>query len=680
MAQNSTPKAPKVSKSLVTMGHERIDSYYWMNQRDSADVLKYIKEENDYCEDYFKPLNPIVDELMEEFDQRIDPNEKSARFLLNKKWYQVRSEANLEYQKIFLIEGDKESLFFDENERSTNHDYYDLADWVPSPNNKYLAVAEDFIGRRKNTISIRKNSNGKYLKDRIEDANGDILWSNDNKAIYYIKKDEQTLRSYQVFRHIVGKKSSADELIYQEDDEKFSVGFSKSKTGKYIFIGSYSSLTSEILWLSADDKEAKAQVFIPRKLGHLYDVEHHENGFYIMSNHEAENYQILYARTFPKSITQCDVFQAVSDEVLIEGLEVFNEFLVIVERKNGLKKFKLYPFESREEQYIEFDEETYSLGLGLNDEYYTNTLYYSYNSMTTPSSVYQYDMMTGERVLWHQKEVLAPNFAPENYSSKRIWARANDGTMIPISLVYKKGINVSEAPCLLYGYGSYGYTIPDYFSTTRLSLLDRGFVYAVAHIRGGKYMGEEWYQSGKFLKKINTFTDFINAAEYLGHMGYCDPDKIYAQGGSAGGLLMGAVSNMAPYLWKGVVSQVPFVDVLTTMLDEDIPLTTGEFEEWGNPKEEDYYYYLLKYSPYDNIKKMEYPAMYITTGYHDSQVQYWEPLKYIAKMREYKTDEHPFIFDCNMDAGHGGGSGRTTARKEIAKVYAFILGMENNIK
>ena len=680
MAQNKTPKAPKVSTSLVNMGHERIDSYYWMNQRDSSNVLKYIKEENDYCEEYFKPLNPLVDELMEEFDQRIDPNEKSARFLLNKQWYQVRSEDNLEYQKIFLIEGDKETLFFDENERSKDHDYYDLADWVPSPNNKYLAVAEDFVGRRKNTISIRKNSNGKYLKDRIEDANGDILWSNDNKAIYYIKKDEQTLRSYQVYRHIIGEKTSKDELIYQEDDEKFSVGFSKSKTGKYIFIGSYSSLTSEVLWLSADDKEAKAQVFLPRKLGHLYDVEHHENGFYIMSNYEAENYQILYARTFPKSITQCDVFQEVNDEILIEGLEVFNEFLVIVERKNGLKKFKLYPFESREEQYIEFDEETYSLGLGLNDEYYTNVLYYSYNSMTTPSSVYQYDMMTGERVLWHQNEVLAPNFSPENYNSKRIWARANDGTMIPVSLVYKKGINVSEAPCLLYGYGSYGYTIPDYFSTTRLSLLDRGFVYAVAHIRGGKYMGEEWYQNGKFLKKINTFTDFINAAEYLGHMGYCDPNKIYAQGGSAGGLLMGAVSNMAPYLWKGVISQVPFVDVLTTMLDEDIPLTTGEFEEWGNPKEEEYYYYLLKYSPYDNIKKMEYPAMYITTGYHDSQVQYWEPLKYVAKMRDYKTDKNPFIFDCNMDAGHGGGSGRTTARREIAKVYAFILGMENNSK
>ena len=680
MAQNNTPKAPKVSKSLVTMGHERIDPYYWMNQRDSADVLKYIKEENEYCENYFKPLNPIVDELMEEFDQRIDPNEKSARFLLNKKWYQVRSEANLEYQKIFLIEGDKEKLFFDENERSKNQDYYDLADWVPSPNNKLLAVAEDFVGRRKNTISIRKNSNGKYLKDRIEDANGDIIWSNDNKAIYYIKKDEQTLRSYQVYRHLIGKKTEHDELIYQEDDEKFSVGFSKSKTGKYIFIGSYSSLTSEVLWLNADDKEAKAQVFLPRKHGHLYDVEHHENGFYIMSNHKAENYQILYARTFPKSITQCDVFQAVNDEVLIEGLEVFNEFLVIVERKNGLKKFKLYPFESREEKYIEFDEETYSLGLGLNDEYYTNMLYYSYNSMTTPSSVYKYDMITGERKLWHQKEVLAPNFVPENYSSKRIWARANDGTMIPISLVYKKGINVSKAPCLLYGYGSYGYTIPDYFSTTRLSLLDRGFVYAVAHIRGGKYMGEEWYQNGKFLKKINTFTDFINAAEYLGHMGYCDPDKIYAQGGSAGGLLMGAVSNMAPYLWKGVISQVPFVDVLTTMLDEDIPLTTGEYEEWGNPSDKEYYYYLLKYSPYDNIKKMEYPAMYITTGYHDSQVQYWEPLKYVAKMREYKTDDHPFVFDCNMDAGHGGGSGRTTARKEIAKVYAFILGMENNIK
>ena len=678
MAQK--PIATKIPKELLAQKHKRIDNYYWMNQRDSSDVLEYIRQENEYCENYFKPLNSLVDELMEEFDQRIDPNEEGAPFYFNKLLYQVKSEKDLEYQKIYIQEKDKEVLFFDENERAKGNEFYDLADWEPSPDNKLLAVAEDFVGRRKNTISIRKNRNGKYLKDRIEDANGDIIWSNDNKAIYYIKKDEQTLRSCQVYRHIIGEKSSEDELIYQEDDEKYSVSFGKSKTGKYIFISCYSSMTSEVLWLDANDSGATPAVFLPRRYGHLYDIEHHENGFYILSNMNAENNKILFTRSFPKSISQCSVFQDVSEDILIEGIDVFKEFLLIIERKNGLKKIKLYPFESKEEKYIEFDEETYYLGLGMNDDYNTNILYYTYNSMTTPSSIFKYDMMTGQKSLWHQKKVLDSTFSPENYESKRIWARANDGTQIPVSIVYKKGTKLREAPCLLYGYGSYGYTIPDYFSTTRLSLLDRGFVFATAHIRGGKYMGEEWYQNGKFLKKINTFTDFINAAEFLGHMGYCDPNKIYANGGSAGGLLMGAVSNMAPYLWKGIVSQVPFVDVLTTMLDESIPLTTSEFEEWGNPMEEEYYYYLLKYSPYDNIKKMEYPAMYVTTAYHDSQVQYWEPLKYVAKMRELKTDDNAFIFDCNMNAGHGGGSGRTSERKERAKVYAFILGLENSIK
>jgi oligopeptidase B len=322
------------------------------------------------------------------------------------------------------------------------------------------------------------------------------------------------------------------------------------------------------------------------------------------------------------------------------------------------------------------NEETYFLGLGLNDDFNTDEIFYSYNSMTTPATVYKYNMATGQQTVWFRKELLDKNFKPEDYTSQRIWATANDGTQIPISLVYKKGTDLKNAPCLLYGYGSYGYTLPDVFSATRLSLLNRGFVFAVAHIRGSKYMGEEWYENGKFDKKINTFTDFINAAEHLGHRGYCDKDKIYAQGGSAGGLLMGAVTNMAPYLWKGIVSQVPFVDVVTTMLDESIPLTTGEYEEWGNPNDSYYYNYMLKYSPIDNIHRMDYPAMYITTGYHDSQVQYWEPMKYVAKVREYRTNKNPLVFECNMDAGHGGGSGRTQERLEVAKVYAFILSLE----
>jgi oligopeptidase B len=360
----------------------------------------------------------------------------------------------------------------------------------------------------------------------------------------------------------------------------------------------------------------------------------------------------------------------------LEGIAVFKNYLLIEERNNGLLKLKLKNLETKEDKYISINEETYFLGLGLNDDYNSNEIFYSYNSMTTPSTVYKYNMASGEKVVWHQKELLDKTFKPENYESKRIWAIANDGSKIPVCLVYKKGLDLATAPCLLYGYGSYGYTLPDVFSATRLSLLNRGFVYATAHIRGSKYMGEEWYENGKFQKKINTFTDFINAAEFLGNMGYCDKNKIYAQGGSAGGLLMGAITNMAPYLWKGIVSQVPFVDVVTTMLDESIPLTTGEYEEWGNPNDKDFYNYMLKYSPYDNIYKMDYPAIYVTTGYHDSQVQYWEPMKYVAKLREFRTNENPLIFECNMDAGHGGGSGRTNERLEVAKVYAFILNLE----
>ena len=677
MAQNNLPSAPIKNKTLTKFGHERVDPYYWMNERDSKGVLEYIEQENKYCEAHFSKLEPLVDTLLNELESRIDPNEQKSPFWYNGRLYQSRNEEGMEYEKIYQIKDEKASLFFDENERAKGQSFYDLADWEISPNNKYLAVAEDLKGRRQNTISIRKNKNGDYLDDRIENCNGDILWSNDNKTIYYIKKDPQTLREYQVYRHTIGTKNTEDILVYQEDDEKYSVYFSKSKTGDYIFINCYSSLTSETLWIDANNPRSVPQIFLKRKQGHLYAVTHHGNGFYITSNDNAPNFKILFARTIPKSLSQCEEFQKTSKETYINGISAFEEFLVIQERTKGLNRIKIYPFESQETKYIAFDEETYYLGLSMNDDYKSNTLYYTYNSMTTPSSVYAYDMFTGKQSLWYQKQIMDPAFDTKNYRSERIWARAKDGTEVPISLVYKKGTDLKKAPLLLYGYGSYGITIPDVFSVSRLSLLDRGFVYAVAHIRGGKYMGEHWYENGKFMKKINTFTDFIDAAEYLGHMGYCDANRIYAQGGSAGGLLMGAVTNMAPYLWKGVVSQVPFVDVLTTMLDETIPLTTSEYEEWGNPNDEAYYYYLLKYSPYDNIKNMEYPAMYITTGYHDSQVQYWEPLKYVAKMREYKTDENPFLFDCNMDAGHGGGSGISNERKETAKVYAFILGMEN---
>jgi oligopeptidase B len=646
-----------------------------MRERDSAPVLKYLQEENAYAAAYFKSLDPLVNGLLAEFEARIDPNETSAPYVLNGYQYQNRNVEGLDYQQIYRYELDgKAVLFFDENERAKGKSFYELASWSPSPNNQILAVSEDFKGRRK--YEVRFRTNGKYMKDVLTETSGSIVWANDNKTVYYTKKDPETLREYLVYRHQIGTPQSSDELIFEEKDDKFSVGIGKTLTNAYVLIYCYSSTTSEIQLLDANNAKATKQLFLARKSGHIYEVEHHENGFYILSNDNANNNRVLFSKQIPSDISNCQEIVAHNQKVLIEGLSVFKSHLLLEERDNGLLKLKLKSTTDGQEKYIDVAGETYYLGLALNDAYNTSQIYFVLNSMTTPSRVYTYDLKSSKQEIFFEKKLRDPQFNSENYESQRVWATANDGTKIPVSLVYKKGTTLSKAPLLLYGYGSYGYTIPDIFSPTRISLLDRGFVFATAHIRGCKYLGEDWYQNGKFDKKINTFTDFINAAEFLGHMGYCDPSRIYANGGSAGGLLMGAIANMAPYLFKGIVSEVPFVDVVTTMLDETIPLTTGEYEEWGNPNDPHYYYYLLKYSPYDNLHQMDYPAMYITSGYHDSQVQYWEPAKYVAKLRTLRTNNAPLIFECNMDAGHGGGSGRSTERLERAKVLSFILGLE----
>ncbi|MEN9972305.1 MAG: hypothetical protein RIS20_652 [Bacteroidota bacterium] len=669
------PIAPTETHVLSEHGHTRIDPYFWMNQRDSPEVLKNLNAENDYCSQYFEPIKGLVDGLVKEFEARIDPNDVSAPFILQGITYQVRQVEGKDYQQIVRLTGETEHVFLDENERAAGHSFYELADWSPSMEDQFLAISEDFIGRRKYQIRFRNNQTNEFLADLIEDTDGSIVWANDHQTIFYIKKDPETLREYQVFRHRLGTHSSEDQLVFQEDDERYYVSISKSLTDKYVMIHCFSSLTSEVSLVDAEQPETAAQVFLPRQQGHLYEIAHHESGFYILSNDQAPNKKILFSHNFPANLEKCTEIVGHDTSTLIEGLSAFQEFLLIEERKNGLRKFKIKTSES--ENYLSFDEECYFLGLGVNDDYATKRLFYTYNSLTTPSSVFEYDIETGHKKLWFQKRLLDPHFNASDYQSERVWALANDGTKIPVSLVYKKGIDRANAPCLLYGYGSYGYTLPDTFSATRISLLNRGFVFAMAHIRGSKYMGEHWYEEGKFTKKINTFTDFINAAEHLGRFQYCHPERIYAQGGSAGGLLMGSVTNMAPYLWKGIVSQVPFVDVVTTMLDVSIPLTTGEWEEWGNPQELEFYRYMLAYSPYDNLRKMNYPAMYITTGYHDSQVQYWEPMKYVAKLRALRTNENPLVFECNMDAGHGGGSGRSSERLEIAKVYAFILDLED---
>lgn len=673
---NQEPIAIKKPHELTIHNHNRNDEYFWMNERDSKQVLEHLAKENAYTAEYFKSLEGLKNNLLNEFEARINPNDVSSPFILNGKTYQMRNLKGKDYQLIYRLEDKKEFLFLDENERAKGKTFYELADWSPSPNNELLALSEDVVGRRKYTITFRQNKGGKFLKDKITDTDGSIVWANDNRTIFYVKKDPQTLREYQIYRHELGTDSKKDVLVYQENDEKFSVHISKTITDKYITIDIVSSTTSEVRLIDADQPVKEPIVFLNREKGHLYEIEHHEKGFYILSNKNASNRKVVFSSKIPVSIDECAEVISHSNNVLIESILSLKDVLVTEIRTNGLLKIQLTDLATRKNKFIEFKEETYFTGLGLNDDYKSNTLFFNYNSMTTPASVYQYDLKTGIQKLWFRKELLVKNFKPEDYESKRIWATANDGSKIPVSIVFKKGTVLSNAPCLLYGYGSYGYTLPDVFSATRLSLLDRGFVYAVAHIRGSKYMGESWYENGKFLKKVNTFTDFINAAEYLGMKGYCDKNKIYAQGGSAGGLLMGAVTNLAPYLWKGVIAQVPFVDVVTTMLDETIPLTVGEYEEWGNPNDEEFYYYMLNYSPYDNVKKMDYPALYVTTGYHDSQVQYWEPMKWVAKMRDYRTNQLPLLFDCNMDAGHGGGSGRTQERLELAKEFAFILNLE----
>jgi oligopeptidase B len=673
---NNEPIAKKQKKELTLNGHTRIDDYYWMNERDSKPVLDHLSLENQYTEKYFSSFDGLKEKLLSEFENRIDPNDVSSPFTLNKKTYQVRNEEGKDYELVYLLDGNNDKLFLDENVRAKGKSFYELGDWAPSPNNEILAISEDFIGRRKYTITFRTNKNNKFLKDKIQDTDGSIVWANDNKTVFYVKKDPQTLREFQIYKHILGTDSKTDELVYQENDEKYGVHLSKTITDKYILIYCHSTTTSELLLIDADNPNEKATVFLPRTKGHLYEVDHHENGFYILSNENAPNKQVVFSVTIPKSIKECKTITPHSPDMLIENILVLKNYFISEIRTNGLRKIQILDLKSNLTKDIAFEEDTYHTGLALNDDYESDKLFFSYNSMTTPSTVYKYDLSANTKEVLFRKELLDKTFKPENYESIRIWATANDGSKIPVSLVYKKGTDLSKAPCLLYGYGSYGYTIPDVFSPTRLSLLERGFVFALAHIRGSKYMGEHWYEDGKFQKKINTFTDFINAAEYLGMKGYCAKEKIYIQGGSAGGLLMGAVVNMAPYLWKGVIAQVPFVDVVTTMLDESIPLTVGEYEEWGNPNEEDYYYYMLNYSPYDNVKSMDYPAIFVTTGYHDSQVQYWEPMKWIAKLREMRTNDKPLLFDCNMDAGHGGGSGRTQERLEVAKNFAFILNLE----
>jgi oligopeptidase B len=547
-----------------------------------------------------------------------------------------------------------------------------------SGDNKLVAFGLDLVSRRQYTIQIKNLETGEILSDKIENTTGGSSWSTDNKTLFYTGKDAQTLRSDKIFKHKLGTNASEDVLVFHEKDDTYSTFVYKEKSKKYIIIGSGSTLTTEYQILEANNPDGKFRVFQPRTRGLEYSISFYKDKFYILTNADkATNFKLM---TTPENATSKENWTDLiphRKDVLLEGIEIFKNYFVVEERSNGLNKIQIKPWDGSGDYYLPFSSETYTCYTTSNVDFDTDVLRYGYQSMATPSSVIDFNMKTKEKTVLKEQAVLGGKFDKNNYIEERIWATATDGTKIPMSVVYRKGIKKDgKNPLLQYAYGSYGSSMDPYFSSTRLSLMDRGFIYVIAHIRGGEDLGREWYENGKLLKKKNTFTDFIDCSKYLIAEKYTSAEHLYAEGGSAGGLLMGAIVNMAPELYNGVIAQVPFVDVITTMLDDTIPLTTGEYDEWGNPNEKKYYDYMLSYSPYDQVKAQGYPNMYVSTGLHDSQVQYFEPAKWVAKLRVLKTNNKQLFLDTNMDAGHGGASGRFEALKELAKEFAFLFDLE----
>ncbi|NHB67831.1 S9 family peptidase [Perlabentimonas gracilis] len=675
-SQQTPPVATKVPHELVMHNDTRIDPYYWMNQRDSEEVIEYLNQENAYTEAVMKGTEKLQEALFQEIKGRIKEQDESVPYFENGYYYYSRYDEGKEYP-IYCRKKESqdapEEVMLDVNQMAEGYAYYSVVGVNVSPNNKIVAFGVDTVSRRQYTIYFKDLETGELLNSKIPNTTGGIAWANDNTTVFYTIIDE-ALRPHQIYRHSVSDEGSEnDALVYEENDETFRAFVYKSKSKEYIMFGSGSTLSTEFSYLSANNPLGKPKVIQPREKGLEYSVTHYGNKFYVITNLDAKNFRLMetpVTRTEKKNWKEVIPHRT---DVLLSGIEVFKNFLVIDERKDGLKQLRIIDQQTRKEHYLNFGEEVYSAWISINPEYDTPLLRYAYTSMTTPFSTYDYNMATGEKILLKQTEVVG-DFSPENYETKRHWVEARDGKKIPISVVYRKGVQQDgQNPALIYGYGSYGASMDPYFSSARLSLLDRGFVYVIAHIRGGEELGREWYEDGKLLKKMNTFTDFIDCSQFLVDSKYTNPDKLFAMGGSAGGLLMGAVANLRPDLYKGMIAQVPFVDVVTTMLDTSIPLTTGEYDEWGNPNDEEYYHYMKSYSPYDQVTAQDYPNMLVTTGYHDSQVQYFEPAKWVAKLRDTKTDDNILLFKTDMDAGHGGASGRFKSLRDVAFEYAFML-------
>ncbi|WP_262420313.1 S9 family peptidase [Flagellimonas meishanensis] len=678
------PMAKKVPTKLEKHGDVRIDDYYWMNNREDQEVIDYLNAENEYYKRMTAHTEKFQEELYQEMKSRIKEDDSSVPYKLDGYWYITRYEEGKEYpiysRKKDSLEADEE-IMFDCNEMAKDHEYFNLKGVSVSPDNTLASFGTDTVSRRQYDIQIKNLKTGEIYPDKIENTTGGSVWANDGKTLFYTKKDPVTLRSDRIFKHTLGTPAEEDEVVFHEKDSTYNTFVYKSKSRKYIVIGSVSTLTTEYRILHADEPNGDFKVFSPREKGVEYSISHYDGNFYILTNKDdATNFKLM--RTDEKNTASEHWKEFISHraDVLLEDVEIFRDYYVLSERENGLNTMKISRWDGKDSYYLPFDSETYVAGPSVNLDFDTNVLRYYYNEMGAPYAIIDFNMETKTAMILKEQEVLGGKFDKANYKTERLWATAEDGIKVPISLVYRKDTPLDgSSPLLQYAYGSYGHTVDPYFSSVRLSLLDRGFIYAIAHVRGGEYLGRPWYEDGKLLKKKNTFIDFIDCSKFLIAQKYTSPEHLYASGGSAGGLLMGAIVNMAPELYKGVIASVPFVDVVTTMLDDTIPLTTGEYDEWGNPNEKDYYDYMKSYSPYDNVQAKAYPNLYVTTGLHDSQVQYWEPAKWVAKLRDHKTDHNLLFLDTNMEAGHGGASGRFETLKETAKDYTFILDLEGKV-
>lgn len=669
----NTPEAAKIPTEFEEFGNHRTDNYYWMNNRKDPNVMAYIKAENDYFETKFKkPNKKFIDKLYDELKSRVVDDENTVPYFENGYYYNLRYEKDKEYEIYCRRQhpDSAEQILLDVNEIAEKYSYVDVDNLIVSPDNEVMAYALDTISRRKYEIYVKSINGKQSLTDRIPDTDGQMVFSSDSKTLFYIAIDPVTLRSFKLFKHSVGQHTRNDTELFYEDDETFELMLEKSKSDKYIFLTHYNTLSTEVRYLATDNPDGEFKVFRKRRPDTEYYLDHGAGRFWMRTNEYGKNFCIMSSESAdPESFT---IFKQHDNNVYITDFEVFDNYLVLEERRNGLACFEIIDIKTRDSHIVNFGEESYEVWLDDNPEPSTENLRYFYSSLTTPYSVIDYNMRTKEKEVKKEQEV--PGYDKSKYELKRIMVKTRDNVEVPVTLLHQKSQDwQNSGNLLLYAYGSYGVTEEDSYYRSIFSLIDRGFTYAIAHIRGGGELGYNWYEQGKLLNKKNTFNDFIDVSQYLIDEHYTTPDNLYANGGSAGGLLMGVIANEAPQLYKAIIADVPFVDVINTMLDPSIPLTTGEYDEWGNPNEKKYYDYMLSYSPYDNVKEQDYPAMLVTTGLHDSQVQFWEPVKWTAKLRDYKTDGNPLYLSTNMKAGHQGDSGRYGRLKETAVTFAFIL-------